>query len=443
MTIAILVTISCIAIIASGQGSSSSQSYSIGGGSITINNALNRALLNKHNSLRDTVARYGLSTGRDQPTASYMNALFYDPGLALLAQNYLNSQSSCYGVGHNSNRKSQFYSTFQSKAAFSYSEGDGIGENLMWSSAAWSDTTAQAVSQAETGWWDEYQWYYYSGEACYPPTSDDSCGHYTQMAWADTRYVGCGQRSCSDGSGIVTLCNYYPSGNMGSDFENNVYKQPYPSGTPCSTCSLMAPDRTTCNRYTYGQCYGCQATDSGSCSDCCDCSGVASSCPTETCASVGSLTANDPAYDGVLNSHLCWYCPETCGTCSSTDVTADACSNDGLAYGFSSFQQGGSSFTADDPETIKETANWAIAGMCIIFGVCSVILGVGYYCHHKKMDSMKLKLKANELMLTDKLNVEQDQERVRAMTETINNEEIEEPQEIEIEAVVDHDQTIQ
>lgn len=132
--IAILVTISCVAIIASGQGSSSSQSYSIGGSTITINNALNRALLNKHNSLRDTVARKGLSTGYDQPTASYMNALFYDPGLALLAQNYLNSQSSCYGVGHNSNRKSQFYSTFQGYGAFSYSEGDGIGENLMWSS---------------------------------------------------------------------------------------------------------------------------------------------------------------------------------------------------------------------------------------------------------------------------------------------------------------------
>ena len=94
-------------------------------------------------------------------------------------------------------------------------------------------------------WWDEYIWYKHDTQVCYPPTSSDSCGHYTQMAWADTRYVGCGSIECETTyqgytyTQIITLCNYYPAGNANGN-------APYTEGTPCSECATMAPDRDQC-----------------------------------------------------------------------------------------------------------------------------------------------------------------------------------------------------
>jgi pathogenesis-related protein 1 len=39
------------------------------------------------------------------------------------------------------------------------------------------------------------------------------CGHYTQIAWAATREVGCGMAVCRN-KGQVWVCNYRPPGNV-------------------------------------------------------------------------------------------------------------------------------------------------------------------------------------------------------------------------------------
>ena len=127
--------ITCISTIIS------AQQYSTYGG-VTVDNALNRAMLDKHNDLRGNVARYGLpdtsynSQDLSQPTATYMNELFYDPSLAALAQNYLDTQAlpTCSYPGHNSNRQTQFASTYGQYAAFEYdtsASSVSIGENLL------------------------------------------------------------------------------------------------------------------------------------------------------------------------------------------------------------------------------------------------------------------------------------------------------------------------
>merc|ERR1711874_32784 len=38
------------------------------------------------------------------------------------------------------------------------------------------------------------------------------CGHYTQVVWRDTKYLGCARAKCKNGWMFVT-CNYYPPGN--------------------------------------------------------------------------------------------------------------------------------------------------------------------------------------------------------------------------------------
>ena len=41
--------------------------------------------------------------------------------------------------------------------------------------------------------------------------SPQSCGHYTQVVWANTLSVGCGVAVCP--TGTIVVCNYAPPGN--------------------------------------------------------------------------------------------------------------------------------------------------------------------------------------------------------------------------------------
>lgn len=40
------------------------------------------------------------------------------------------------------------------------------------------------------------------------------CGHYTQVVWKNSRYVGCGKAMAANGT-LYYVCNYYPAGNTG------------------------------------------------------------------------------------------------------------------------------------------------------------------------------------------------------------------------------------
>ncbi|XP_072951812.1 pathogenesis-related protein 1A-like [Typha angustifolia] len=84
--------------------------------------------------------------------------------------------------------------------------GGPYGENIFWGGGS-SWTAADAVNS----WVSEKQYYDYESNSCSAPPNE-SCGHYTQVVWADSLQLGCAAVTCDSGDTFIT-CNYYPPGN--------------------------------------------------------------------------------------------------------------------------------------------------------------------------------------------------------------------------------------
>lgn len=81
------------------------------------------------------------------------------------------------------------------------------GENLFGGSG--KNTPAEVVER----WAGEARCFHYES---FPACCSCTCGHYTQLVWADTQRLGCGMATCANGA-EVWVCNYDPAGNyMGS-----------------------------------------------------------------------------------------------------------------------------------------------------------------------------------------------------------------------------------
>ena len=159
---------------------------------IKVNEEMQRVLLDKHNELRNSLALNSISESA-QAKATFMNKLHWDPMLAANAQKFTDGCD----IGRNDYRVNDSKSlNSPKKSTFSYdSDALSLGECYFWYPRTDGNTICEdAVNFAEKHWWDEHLEYsYYS---CY---CRSVCGHYTQMAWADTRRVGCG----------ATICPYY------------------------------------------------------------------------------------------------------------------------------------------------------------------------------------------------------------------------------------------
>uniref|UniRef100_A0A0E0AFG2 SCP domain-containing protein n=1 Tax=Oryza glumipatula TaxID=40148 RepID=A0A0E0AFG2_9ORYZ len=81
------------------------------------------------------------------------------------------------------------------------------GENLWWSYGA---GTTGKPAQAMSYWVGERPYYDYRSNSCV----GGECGHYTQVVWRRTAYVGCARVACNTNNGIGTIiaCNYDPQG---------------------------------------------------------------------------------------------------------------------------------------------------------------------------------------------------------------------------------------
>ncbi|CAL4969401.1 unnamed protein product [Urochloa decumbens] len=84
--------------------------------------------------------------------------------------------------------------------------GGLYGENIFWGSAGANWTAADAVS----AWVSEKQSYNCSDNSC----GGQSCGHYTQVVWANTTTVGCATVTCDGRNGVFIVCEYDPPGNL-------------------------------------------------------------------------------------------------------------------------------------------------------------------------------------------------------------------------------------
>lgn len=77
------------------------------------------------------------------------------------------------------------------------------GENLYWAYNMKSSSKGVVDS-----WASERHDYTYSTNKCKP---GKMCGHYTQVVWKSSKFVGCGKATC--GAEEVWVCNYDPPGN--------------------------------------------------------------------------------------------------------------------------------------------------------------------------------------------------------------------------------------
>jgi len=71
------------------------------------------------------------------------------------------------------------------------------------------------AQDAEPAWASEAADYDYATNSC----SADSCGHYTQVVWRSTDFLGCGIKHCTTNSPVgsdwtIVVCNYKPPGNV-------------------------------------------------------------------------------------------------------------------------------------------------------------------------------------------------------------------------------------
>jgi hypothetical protein len=99
------------------------------------------------------------------------------------------------------------------------------GENLMAGSTKTDKGPAAYISA--NYWYDEIRLYPYPGGFKGQGTDPlfPKIGHFTQMVWKGTKYVGYGYAQnpkCKNDQGMYVVAHYYPIGNIIGDFVNNV-----------------------------------------------------------------------------------------------------------------------------------------------------------------------------------------------------------------------------
>lgn len=81
--------------------------------------------------------------------------------------------------------------------------GGPYGENIYWTSAS------SQPSDVVNSWASEQSCFSYT---TFPDCCSCTCGHYTQLVWRASTYLGCGMANCP-GGGQMWVCNYDPPGN--------------------------------------------------------------------------------------------------------------------------------------------------------------------------------------------------------------------------------------
>ena len=96
-----------------------------------------------------------------------------------------------------------------------HSDNKKYGENLYycWSSAGIC-VTGEKASQS---WYNEVNEYNFNS-----PGFSSGTGHFTQLVWKGSKQIGCGA-ACSNNNKCYVTCNYYPPGNVISQFDKNVF----------------------------------------------------------------------------------------------------------------------------------------------------------------------------------------------------------------------------
>ncbi len=73
------------------------------------------------------------------------------------------------------------------------------------------------ANQFTKAWYDEVEMYNFENSKWQPGT-----GHFTQIVWKQTTYLGCGIAKNKYEQGITIVCQYTPQGNYLRRFSMNV-----------------------------------------------------------------------------------------------------------------------------------------------------------------------------------------------------------------------------
>lgn len=100
--------------------------------------------------------------------------------------------------------------------SFIHSKNDGYGENLYMSGTS---ANANIWSKVVKRWYDEISNYNYT---LVPYTTNkikfENIGHFTQLVWKTTKFVGCASsESNCKGKRVIYVCKYDPIGNYASN----------------------------------------------------------------------------------------------------------------------------------------------------------------------------------------------------------------------------------
>lgn len=109
-----------------------------------------------------------------------------------------------------SNKLAKNAQKFAKTCSHGHSGSHKYGENLAFASYKLKPKDAVGM------WYKESAQYNYKN-----PGFGMNTGHFTQVVWKNTKQIGCGQAKC--GWSTITVCQYYPAGNMYGQYTKNVH----------------------------------------------------------------------------------------------------------------------------------------------------------------------------------------------------------------------------
>ncbi|CAG9765268.1 unnamed protein product [Ceutorhynchus assimilis] len=159
-------------------------------------------IVDKHNELRMQIANGEIE---GQPRGVNLKRLKYDEDLAAEAQEIANS---CI-FAHQQVTDDRWYA---------------VGQNLYIKKST-APSNESDWDTAIQSWFDEHEDYTF-GKCC--RKGPRMTGHYTQLVWANTEYVGCGYTYFATDDFFkyrkLYVCNYGPAGNFKRQFPYKVGK---------------------------------------------------------------------------------------------------------------------------------------------------------------------------------------------------------------------------
>lgn len=166
------------------------------------------------NSFSSSASSYGARLHHETPPSEHAaTAEHHVPADGALAHEFLEAHNQLrakYGVPPLkwSSKLARYARRWSSMRRFDcvmmHSPASPYGENVFWGTG-----TDWRASDAIRSWATEASYFDWRAQACHP---GQVCGHFTQLVWNDTEYVGCGRTECFTG-GVFITCSYDPPGN--------------------------------------------------------------------------------------------------------------------------------------------------------------------------------------------------------------------------------------